>query len=282
VKARVAVVGIENFDNAIDMIGGIKEFDTSINYLTIKVGIYNPETKICTTPKTINSVIDIINNITEIKIVESDSGAGLGLERLKIWNECFNERVSPFNLSEDEKTSIVKVAGEDVSLSHVLFKPNIFFSTHVPRRYEESGDEDLMNLGSIIKNLLGLVPDVKKYRFHNRLPTALLDMYEAIGGIDLAILDGTKTFLGYKEDRISVPTKVLIVGKDAFAVEAVGAHMVGFEPTEMPVLKEAEKRGLGEINLDKIEILGDLEVPKRMIAKAFKKLIQKTPKKEKS
>jgi len=167
------------------------------------------------------------------------------LERLEIWKDCYNDRAKPFNLSHDKKTKMVNVAGEDVPLSHVLFKPNIFISTHVPRRYENSGDEDLMNMGSIIKNLLGLIPDTKKYRFHKQLPTALLDMYEAVGGIDLAILDGTHTYLGYKEERVTVLLNKLVVGRDAFAVEAVGAYMVGFEPTEMPVLQEAKKRGLG-------------------------------------
>jgi len=59
---------------------------------------------------------------------------------------------SPFdeldeNLSNDEKSIDVKVTGEIVPLSHVLFKPNVFISTHVPRRYENPGDEDLMNMG---------------------------------------------------------------------------------------------------------------------------------------
>jgi uncharacterized protein (DUF362 family) len=270
-KPKVAIVNLEYFDQAIKLIGN-DDIDTKSNRLTVKVGIYNTETEICTTPRTLQSILESFKNITETKVVESDSGAGPGLERLEIWKECYNDSVQPFNLSHDEETIDVNVAGEIVPLSHVLFKPNIFLSTHVPRRYEESGDEDLMNLGSIIKNLLGLVPDKKKYRFHDRLPIALLDMYEAIGGIDLAILDGTNTYLGYKEDRIIVPSNVLIVGKDAFAVEAVGAYMVGFEPTEMPVLQEAKKRKLGTIDIENIEIFGDIQTPKRVIEDSFNKL----------
>jgi uncharacterized protein (DUF362 family) len=160
-----------------------------------------------------------------------------------------------------------------VPLSHILFEPNTFISTHVPRRYEDAGDEDLMNIGSVIKNLLGLIPDKKKLRFHKHLPTALLDMYEAIGGIDLAVLDGTNVFLGRKEKRTTVSPRLLLVGRDAFAVEAVGAHMVGFNPMAMPVLQEANNRGLGEINIDKMNIIGDVETPKTMIVKAFRELL---------
>jgi uncharacterized protein (DUF362 family) len=62
---------------------------------------------------------------------------------------------------------------------------------------------------------------------------------------------------------------LLLVGTDAFAVEAVGGYLVGFNPLEMPVLQEAQKRDLGEIDIKKINIIGDIDTPKQMIAKAF-------------
>jgi uncharacterized protein (DUF362 family) len=197
------------------------------------------------------------------------------LKRLEIWKDCYDDRVSPFNLSDDADTRAVEVAGERVPLSHILFERKSFISTHVPRRYEDAGNEDLMNMGSVIKNLLGLIPDKKKFRFHKQLPTALLDVYEAVGGIDLAVLDGTRAFLGRKKKRTTVTPRLLLVGRDASAVEAVGAHLVGFDPTEMPVLQEARNRGLGEINIDKINIIGDVEAEKHMIIEAFSELFPK-------
>lgn len=268
----VAVVDNDSFATALDLIEGISDLNTPDKKVVIKVGIYNPQTGICTTVHTLNSIINSFDKATEIRVVESDSGAGPGLKRLEIWGDCYNDRVVPFNLSNDEDTEAVEIAGERVPLSHILFEPNTFISTHVPRRYENAGDEDLMNMGSIIKNLLGLIPDKKKYRFHEQLPTALLDIYEAIGGIDLAVLDGTHAFLGWKKKKSTVSPRVLLVGKDAFAVEAVGAHLVGFNPAEMPVLQEARNRGLGEIDIDKIPIIGDIEAPNRMIIETFREL----------
>jgi uncharacterized protein (DUF362 family) len=269
-KSVVAVVNTESFNQALEHINGISSFNTSESKVVIKVGIYNPETKMCTTDKTINSIAKVFDKVSKIRVVESDSGAGPGLDRLELWKDCYNDRVKPYNLSHDKNTRLVNVAGEKVPLSHILFKPNVFVSTHVPRRFHNAGDDDLLNLGSIIKNLLGLVPDKKKYRFHNCLPEALLDMYEAIGGIDLAVLDGTHVFLGQVEKRKVIYPKILIMGNDAFAVEAVGANLVGFDPAEMPVLIEAKNRGLGETNLNRIKIIGDIEPSKRMISEAFK------------
>jgi uncharacterized protein (DUF362 family) len=268
-KSVVAVVDTDSFSKAIDAIGGIDDFNTPERRVVVKVGIYNTETGICTTTKTINSITESFNKSSQILITESDSGAGLGLKRLELWNDCYSERVNPFNLSNDESTTDVNIAGETVPFSQVLMGPNTFISTHVPRRYEEAGLEDLMNLGSIIKNLLGLILDTKKHRFHDQLPTALLDMYEAVGGIDLAVLDGTNVYLGYKKERLTVNPDVLLVGRDAFAVEAVGMHLVGFDPLENPVLQEAHNRGLGEIDLKQINIVGDIDTPRKMIAKAF-------------
>lgn len=269
----VAVVDSDSLTRALELIGGISDLNTPEKKVVVKVGIYNPQTGICTTVSTLNSICSSFDKATEIRVIESDSGAGPGLERLRIWKDCYNDRVVPFNLSADKNTRTVEIAGESVPFSHILFEPNTFISTHVPRRYEEAGDEDLMNLGSIIKNLLGLIPDVKKYRFHGQLPTALIDIYEAIGGIDLAVLDGTRVFLGRKKKKSTVSPRVLFVGRDAFAVEAVGAHLVGFDPTEMPVLQEARNRGLGEIDIDKINIIGDIEAPKHMIIEAFRGLL---------
>jgi uncharacterized protein (DUF362 family) len=269
---KVAIVEKNSFAKAIELLGGIDHLNISENRVVIKVGIYNTASKICTTVNTLNSMIGAFTNVNDFLVVESDSGAGPGLERLEIWQDCFTENIHPFNLSHDQETKDVNVAGEIVKLSHVLFKPNIFLSTHVPRRYEQTGDEDLMNEGSIIKNLLGLIPDTKKFRFHKCLPAALLDMYEAIGGIELAVLDGTQVYLGHKEERTIVKPDILIVGLDAFAVEAVGMYLVGLNPLEMSVMQEAQKRGLGEIDLEKIEIIGDIASPKQAVIQAFKRI----------
>jgi len=274
-KPTVVVVDSDSFSNVIHQIESMKNLNTSEKRVIVKVGIYNPETGICTTVKTLQSIIDAFDKASEIRVTESDSGAGPGLKRLEIWKDCFNDRVIPFNLSDDKDTKDVEIAGESVPFPKIFSEPNTFISTHVPRRYEDAGLEDLMNLGFVIKNLLGMIPDKKKHIFHDQLPIALIDIYEAIGGIDFAVLDATNVYLGWKQERITVSPNILIAGTDAFAVEAVGGYLVGFEPTEMPVLQEAKKRSLGEIDIDRIEIVGDIEPHRKKVVQAFKNLIPK-------
>jgi hypothetical protein len=132
-----------------------------------------------------------------------------------------------------------------MNLSNTLFKPNVLISTHVLRSFER---------GSILKNLFGCVPSPKKAKYHKILPLLLADIYEAIGGTDLAVLDGTFFWRGAGDLPIQMNT--LLVGRDAVAVEAVGAVLAGLKLEKMPVLQEFVKRGLGEGDLKNIEIVG--------------------------
>jgi hypothetical protein len=178
-------------------------------------------------------------------LAESDNYQGTGSERLQVWKQLFTGNVIPFNLSQDTETRQFRIDDENLQLSHILFKPNVFVSTHVLRTFDR---------GSILKNLFGLVPDRKKSRFHKKLPAVLADLYEAIGGIDLAVMDGTNLWHAWTGPTTRMNT--ILVGRDAVAVETVGATLAGLDPQKMPVIQEFSRRGLGETDIENIEILG--------------------------
>ena len=273
--SKVAIVEFNedvrgSFEQALKLIGNIDDLNTKERSVVIKVGVFDHKAETHSTVEVVNAIINGFNKAPEIFLAESDNYRGKGLERLQIWKELFAERVLPFNLSDDKNTRKVKIADEEIGLSHVLFKPNVFVSTHVLRTFER---------GSILKNLLGLIPDPKKARFHKKLDTVLLDAYEATGGIDLAVLDGTYTYRGAgamphagpDSARYRIKTNTLIVGRDAVAVETVGATLVGMNPDKMPVIQEAIKRDLGEGRLEKIDILGTpIEIVKEKFSAAMK------------
>jgi uncharacterized protein (DUF362 family) len=250
--SKVALVEIHDnlgrsLEEGLELIGKVDDLNTKKRSVVVKLGIFDQKTSHHATVDVVEGIVQIFNKAPKILLVESDNYRGTGSERLQKWKALFSKRVVPFNLSEDTDTEKIKIADETIGLSNVLFKPNVFVSTHILRTYEK---------GSILKNLLGLIPDAKKARFHKKLEPALLDIYKAIGGIDLAVLDGTYTTLGVGPKAKRINTNVLLVGKDAVAVEAVGAAIVGLDPEKMPIVKEAMKRGLGQGNIKKIEVLG--------------------------
>jgi len=142
-------------------------------------------------------------------------------------------------------------------LSHVLFKPNAFVSVHVLRNSE---------MGTILKNLFGLVPVREKVLYHKKLVSVILDLYEAVGGIDLAVLDGTYAYVSVTSE-VGRRAGFIFIGRDAVAVEAVGATVSGLDPKKMPIVRQALKRGLGEGDISKIEVVGNTieDVKKRII-----------------
>jgi uncharacterized protein (DUF362 family) len=134
---------------------------------------------------------------------------------------------------------------------HVLFKPNVLIILHVLRKGIA---------GSIFKSLLGLIPDVRKDRFHDKLDSALVDIAEAVGWLDLAVIDATYVY--GKTWREGVPLKrarrdLLIIGRDPVAVETVGSVVAGEDPHTFPTIATAMEQGLGEADVTRIEILGD-------------------------
>jgi len=277
--AEVAVAHLnrndDSFRKALKQIDTIEDLNSPSTPVIIKVGVFNHQAQNHTSVEVLKAIIDSFTKAPKIYIVESDNYIGKGSERLQIWKQLFNERVVPFNLSEDTDLKKVKVADEEIGLSHLLFKPNVFVSTHILRKYER---------GSILKNLLGLIPDPKKARFHKKLEPALLDMYEAIGGIDLAVLDGTylrygtssNPHIGPDGDKYKTATDVVLLGRDSVAVETVGLALAGLNPERTPIIQEAVRRKLGIGDMKEIRIVGDslgrLEEEVALGLRAFKKL----------
>ncbi|MBU7014195.1 MAG: DUF362 domain-containing protein [Theionarchaea archaeon] len=265
-KPRVAVVDIgkdvyKAFERAVTLIGGLDDINTKANPVTVKVGIFNHmEGHHHTTPQAVNAIARWFDRAPVVHVAESDNYKGKALDRLQIYKEVFSDKVVPFDLSGDPEKRPVAVAHESLEFSHILFNPHILVSTHVLRRAQ---------VGSILKNLLGLVPDREKERFHEKLVDTLLDAYEAVKGIDLAVLDGTYMFVETPDgENREAELNILVVGRDAVAVEAIGASLCGLDPLEMPVIQEAARRGLGEGDVRKMEIVGDLECARRRISES--------------
>lgn len=237
----------ESLKDALSLIGGIEDLNTPKRTLVVKVGVFSHKADNHTSISFVDAIVNSFNKAPRVFLAESDNYQGAGLERLQIWKELFTERVGPINLSDSSDARDVTLAGQEMKLSNVLFKPNVLVNTHILRTFER---------GSVLKNLFGCLPTRKKAKFHKTeiFCSLLADIYEAIGGIDLTVMDGTYLWRGAGDLRVQMNT--LLVGRDAVAVETVGAILAGLKPEKMPVTREFVKRGLGEGDIEKIEIVG--------------------------
>ncbi|MHA1726087.1 MAG: DUF362 domain-containing protein [Promethearchaeota archaeon] len=113
-----------------------------------------------------------------------------------------------------------------------------------------------------IKNQWGFPIHEDRGKDHNfNLHSKLVDVYEYIQP-DITIIDGIEgTIHGHYPptafaDRLVKKFNILIGGRDTLAVDVVGARVFGLTIDKVPHLKIAHERGLGEGDLNKINVIG--------------------------
>jgi len=107
-----------------------------------------------------------------------------------------------------------------------------------------------------MKNWLGAIGDPRN-QLHQRLDEAVVDL-SAFFKPTLTVLDAYRILIrnGPQGGRLS-DTKLLktaVAGTDYVAIEAMGASFFDIPAAELPFLKLAGQRGLGEINPEKLRV----------------------------
>ncbi|MEJ5187249.1 MAG: DUF362 domain-containing protein [Candidatus Geothermincolales bacterium] len=116
-----------------------------------------------------------------------------------------------------------------------------------------------------VKNQLGLIRQKDRIRDHNhRLHLKLADIYSVIKP-DFTLIEGLEALNhGHYSpealaDRCVEEVGVFIGSDDTLAADAVGCHIMGIDPRGVEHLRLASEFGLGSIDLDDIEVVGDPE-----------------------
>jgi len=123
-----------------------------------------------------------------------------------------------------------------------------------------------------LKNWNGLIPNVhpsgQQQGAHRiDLGQKFADLYRAVKA-DLTIVDGIIGMEGQGPHAgTPVEMNLIIAGNDMVATDAVTSYIMGFDPMEVPAVRCAGTDGLGEINLNKIEIVGEAPDSVRKIFK---------------
>jgi uncharacterized protein (DUF362 family) len=112
-----------------------------------------------------------------------------------------------------------------------------------------------------VKNSFGGLLNTKRHYCHTYIHGVLADLVavqkELHSGI-FAIADGTLAGNGAGPRTMTpVEKNILIASSDSVAMDAVAARLMGFNPIDIPYLRECAERGLGNIENNKIELVGD-------------------------
>jgi len=143
----------------------------------------------------------------------------------------------------------------------LVTKADAFISVPVLKTH----DQTEVTLG--MKNMKGLISDAHKKDFHRYgVIEGVVDLLTVFKPV-LTVIDGTVGQEGLGPIFGNpVPMGLIIASTDIVAADAVGGKIVGYEPREVPITVSANARGLGEMDLSKIEIRG---VPIADVARRF-------------
>ncbi len=131
-----------------------------------------------------------------------------------------------------------------------IFEADTFINVPIGKSHGMAG------LTLAMKNLMGVMGDPRG-RIHLDYPRKITDVNTLVKP-HLVVLDAYRVLVrngptGGNLDDVRMP-KTVVVGTSPTAVDAYGATIMGWKPTDLPSLVEAAGRGLGEIDLSKLRI----------------------------
>lgn len=214
----------------------------------------NPHGMVNTSFKIIKELINLLKKTTDnITVVESNNISGSAKKRMVdsgLLDMLKKLDVNFLNLSEDEHETH-EIAGQTLYLPKTIIEADRFIN--MPKI--KTCGHTLVTLS--MKNLFGLLVQTKKNKFHKNINEILPYLVKKIRQ-DLILVDGVVAMEG-NGPLIGTPIDlgVILAGFNSVSVDSVCSRIMGYEPKEIIHIKKAYDMGLGEINLNKIEIIGE-------------------------
>jgi uncharacterized protein (DUF362 family) len=256
---RVAVVEAGDdirgaVEEAIGLLGGLKLGGGE--HVVIKPNVCNaknPYGMVITDFRIIEAVVDLVRDKAErVTVVESDNISGSADKRVAesgLLDRLEKMDVEFLNLSGDE-FEVHVVAGKKLRLPRTVLDADCFIN--LPKMKTEGH----VSVTLSIKNLFGVPQRARKSSLHRRL-NEILPYLAGVIRHDLIVVDGVVAMEG-NGPLIGTPRElgVIVAGDNPVSVDAVCAKMMGYDTSEIEYLVKAHEKGLGEIDLDALEVVG--------------------------
>ncbi len=216
----------------------------------------NTENMVTTDPRVLEAIIKMVKKRTDrIVVVESDNISGEAekrAERTGILEVIDRYDAEFMNLSRDE-TVEQQIAGLTVRIPKTIMEADYLINTP---KIKTCNIENLM-ISIAMKNMFGVIADRKKTIFHKRLTDILLYLNRTIKQ-KLIVVDGVTAMEGLGPVwGTPVHLNLIISGLNPVTVDTVCCNIMEINPYTVEVLWRAYKMGMGEINIERIKILGE-------------------------
>ena len=257
----------ENVQNAVnsclDNLGGLSTLIKPEDTVLIKPNILlakEPEEAVTTHPAVIEAIIKLVKGLGAFPIVGDSPGGPAGdLENywkttgiLDVCN-ALNVEIVNFEASGVYKKSLngnhYYIAKPVLDADFVINVPKI--KTH-----------GLTVFTCAIKNMYGVIPGLKKIGYHKEAPKPsnfaklVVDIY-SLSKPHLNIVDGVIGMDGAGPSAGNPKELGMILASDnGVALDSYICHILGKDPMKVPTNRIAYENGLGEVDINKIVVLG--------------------------
>jgi uncharacterized protein (DUF362 family) len=295
-QAVVSVVKIRNdrvayaVEEAIDLLGGIETVARYKERIMLKPNLVAESPDITTKPTVVRTLAELMQRSGKEVLIGEGSAAGTGfnvrgdviyrtrnreiLDNMQQYvfdtlgyTELAQSIGAPLlNLHSGELTDVAVPNGlafDSVTLHHSLTEIDLLCSVPMMKTHALA----TVTLG--MKNLIGLYPGTVYYSvrswLHDQAANAqspgiayeIVDMVRA-NKLGLTVVDGSMAMEGEGPSSGDlVKMDVIIAGTNPLATDLVAAHVMGFEPHEVPTFTWANRVGMLPTSISEIEVRGE-------------------------
>ncbi len=246
---------------ALEFAGGFGTIAESYSRALIKVNFISTktyETGVTTDPLVVEALIHKAREIfDQVFVVESDASmtsADKACEVTGMKEMCDKNEVTFLNLrKEKEKVKLQIPDAEAIA------------STKVPRIVVDSAiinaakmkTHNVTGVSLGMKNMFGLLPEKTKFRYHLKNISKVIVDINTVLKPNLTIIDGFYALEGPGPiSGTPVKMDLLVAGRDVVAVDSTTCRAMDIDPAEIYHIKRAYEKRLGEMNEEKIDIVG--------------------------
>lgn len=267
-KVMIHPATYENVEKAVDQAFALFPLELKGKNVLIKPNVLRaaePKEAIATHPAVLQAVVEKVEKMNPASIVVGDNPGVTGYGAIE---ECFKKT----GLMEASKGYYQNIGNDSrlvdfdpslmakVSLSTAVLDADVIIS--VPK-FKTHG---LTIITGAIKNCYGYLTGAQKAKLHGlsggpkRFHELMVDVFK-LRVPDLFIMDAV---LGMEGNGPASPdlrdVGQILASDNAIAMDAVMATMMGANPESLHFLHKAKEAGLGDFDMNSIEIVGELKV----------------------
>jgi uncharacterized protein (DUF362 family)/Pyruvate/2-oxoacid:ferredoxin oxidoreductase delta subunit len=257
----------ENVDEAIDRVFDLFPLELQGKKVLIKPNVLRSSEareSIVTHPSVLRAVVNKVETLKPASIIVGDNPGlfnyGANEESFRITGLMDAAKGYYVNIGNDsQQIAFNPDFLPTVSVSRIVLEADVIIS--LPK-FKTHG---LTVVTGAIKNNYGYLPGALKAKLHKaagtpeRFHEMLVDVFR-LRVPDLFIVDAVVGMQGNGPASTDLRDIGLVLASDnAVALDSIIATMMGCEPGRLRFLQKAKEVGLGDYDLDKIEIIGELK-----------------------